>query len=136
MLGVYTLIKMEITEHKISKLEELSKDIRSLEEKDLDKSLGKINEESSSFEKSNEIPFIGSQETERDLASSKLQQELSSCGIYISGQIYSDSLWGGLDSYSGNLVHNKINETRNANRISDAEYNKLIEMLKKACHYQ
>lgn len=127
---------MEISEHKISKLEELSKDIKSLEDKDLDKSLGKINEESAPSEKSNEIAFTGSQETERDLASSKLQQELSSCGIYISGQIYSDSLWGGLDSYSGNLVRYKINEARNANRITDTEYNKLIGMLKKACHHQ
>ena len=127
---------MEITEHKTSKLEELSKDIKYLDDKDLDKSLGKIDEESISLEKSKEISFTGSQETERDLASSKLQQELSSCGIYVSGQIYSDSLWGGLDSYSGNLVHNKINEARNANRITDAEYNKLIGMLKKACHNQ
>ena len=127
---------MEITEHKTSKLEELSKDIKYLDDKDLDKSLGKIDEESISLEKSKEISFTGSQETERDLASSKLQQELSSCGIYVSGQIYSDSLWGGLDSYSGNLVHNKINEARNANRITDAEYNKLIGMLKKACHHQ
>lgn len=127
---------MEITEHKTSKLEELSKDIKYLDDKDLDKSLGKIDEESISLEKSKEISFTGSQETERDLASSKLQQELSSCGIYVSGQIYSDSLWGGLDSYSGNLVHNKINEARNANRITDAEYNKLIGMLKKACRHQ
>ena len=127
---------MEITEHKNSKLEELSKDIKYLDDKDLDKSLGKIDEESISLEKSKEISFTGSQETERDLASSKLQQELSSCGIYVSGQIYSDSLWGGLDSYSGNLVHNKINEARNANRITDAEYNKLIGMLKKACRHQ
>ena len=127
---------MEITEHKTSKLEELCKDIKYLDDKDLDKSLGKIDEESISLEKSKEISFTGSQETERDLASSKLQQELSSCGIYVSGQIYSDSLWGGLDSYSGNLVHNKINEARNANRITDAEYNKLIGMLKKACRHQ
>lgn len=129
-------MNIEIAEHKTSKLEELSKDIKSLDDKDLDKSLGKIEEEPTSLEKSKEISFTGSQETERDLASSKLQQELSSCGIYVSGQIYSDSLWGGLDSYSGNLVHNKINEARNANRITDAEYNKLIGMLKKACHHQ
>ena len=67
---------MEITEHKTSKLEELSKDIKYLDDKDLDKSLGKIDEESISLEKSKEISFTGSQETERDLASSKLQQEL------------------------------------------------------------
>lgn len=127
---------MEIKEHNTSKLEELSKELKPLEEKDLDKSLGKPSEDFSPIEKTDEISFTGNQETERDLASSKLQQELSSCGIYISGQIYSDSLWGGLDNYSGNLVHNKINEARNANRISDAEYNKLIGMLKKACHHQ
>ena len=125
---------MEITEHKTSKLEELSKDIKSLENKYLDKSLGRNDEDPSSFEKAKEISFTGSQE--RDLASSKLQQELSSCGIYVSGQIYSDSLWGGLDNYSGKLVHNNINEARNSNRITDAEYNKLIGMLKKACHHQ
>ena len=127
---------MEITEHKASKLEELSKDIKSLDDKDLDKSLGRTDEEPSSFEKTKEVSFTGSQETERDLSSSKLQQELSSCGIYVSGQIYSDSLWGGLDNYSGKLVHNKINEARNSNRITDAEYNKLIGMLKKACRHQ
>ena len=127
---------MEIKEHNTSKLEELSNELKPLEDKDLDKSLGKTNEDSSPIEKSNKISFTSSQETERDLASSKLQQELSSYGIYISGQIYSDSLWGGLDNYSGNLVHNKINEARNANRITDAEYNKLIGMLKKACHHQ
>ena len=112
---------MEITEHKTSKLEELSKDIKSLEDKYLDKSLGRNDEDPSSFEKTKEISFTSSQETERDLASSKLQQELSSCGIYVSGQIYSDSLWGGLDNYSGKLVHNNINEARNSNRITDAE---------------
>ena len=127
---------MEINEYKTSKLEELSKDIKSLEDKYLDKSLGRNDEDPSSFEKAKEISFTGSQETERDLASSKLQQELSSCGIYVSGQIYSDSLWGGLNNYSGKLVHDKINEARNANRITDAEYNKLIGMLKKACHHQ
>ena len=78
---------MEINEYKTSKLEELSKDIKSLEDKDLDKSLGRNDEDPSSFEKAKEISFTGSQETERDLASSKLQQELSSCGIYVSGQI-------------------------------------------------
>ena len=36
---------MEITEHKASKLEELSKDIKSLEDKDFDKSLGRNDEE-------------------------------------------------------------------------------------------
>ena len=127
---------MEINEYKTSKLEELSKDIKSLEDKDLDKSLGRNDEEPSSCEKTNEISFTGTQETERDLASSKLQQELSSCGIYVSGQIYSDSLWGGLNNYSGKLVHDKINEARNANRITDEEYNKLIGMLKKACRHQ
>ena len=127
---------MEINEYKTSKLEELSKDIKSLEDKDFDKSLGRNDEDPSSFEKTKEISFTGTQETERDLASSKLQQELSSCGIYVSGQIYSDSLWGGLNNYSGKLVHDKINEARNANRITDEEYNKLIGMLKKACRHQ
>ena len=127
---------MEINEYKTSKLEELSKDIKSLEDKYLDKSLGRNDEDPSSFEKTKEISFTSSQETERDLASSKLQQELSSCGIYVSGQIYSDSLWGGLNNYSGKLVHDKINEARNANRITDEEYNKLIGMLKKACRHQ
>ena len=61
-------MNMEITEHKPSKLQKLSKKIRPLEDKDLDKSLGKIDEASSPFEKSNEISFIGSQKTERDLA--------------------------------------------------------------------
>ena len=60
---------MEINEYKTSKLEELSKDIKSLEDKDLDKSLGRNDEEPSSFEKTKEISFTGTQETERDLAS-------------------------------------------------------------------
>lgn len=127
---------MEIVEQKTSKLEELSKAIESLEDHELDSSLGRREKEPSSVETTKEISFTGRQETERDLAASKLQKELSSCGIYVSGQIYSDSLWGGLDNYSGKLVHNKINEARNANRITDTEYNKLIGMLKKACHHQ
>ncbi|MDY4851674.1 MAG: hypothetical protein SO188_02335 [Prevotella sp.] len=36
---------MEINEYKTSKLEELSKDIKSLEDKDFDKSLGRNDEE-------------------------------------------------------------------------------------------
>lgn len=127
---------MELHEHKTSKLEELSKDLKSLEDKDLDRSLGKPYVESTSFEESDKISFQGSQQTERDLASSQLQQELSSCGIYVSGQIYSDSLWGGLNNYSGKLVHDKINEARNANRITDTEYKKLIGLLKQACYHQ
>ena len=59
-------MNMEITEHKTSKLEELSKELKPLEDKDLDKSLGKTNEDDSPFEKSNEISFTGSQETGRD----------------------------------------------------------------------
>lgn len=127
---------MELTEHKASKLNELSKNIKSLDDRDLDKSLDMTNNDSFSLEKSNEISFTGRQETERDLASSKLQQELSSCGIYISGQIYSDNVWGGLNNYSGKLVHDKINEARNANSITDVEYKKLIGLLKKACYHQ
>lgn len=129
-------MEMEIIGNKNSKLEELSKEVELLNDEELDKSLGKIDKDLPSQDMSHEIPFTGSLETERDLASSKLQHELSSCGIYISGQIYSDHLWGGLDSYSGNLIHDKINEARNANNITDAEYNKLIGMLKKACHHQ
>lgn len=60
---------MEITEHKTSKLEELSKDVKSLVDKNLDKYLERTDEEPSSFEKAKEISFTGSQETERDLAS-------------------------------------------------------------------
>ena len=127
---------MELTGHKASKLGELSKNIKSLDDRDLDKSLCVTDNETFSIEKSNEISFTGSQETERDLASSKLQQELSSCGIYISGQIYSDNVWGGLNNYSGNLVRDKINEARNTNSITDAEYKKLIVLLKKACYHQ
>lgn len=127
---------MELTGHKASKLGELSKNIKSLDDRDLDKSLCMTDNETFSIEKSNEISFTGSQETERDLASSKLQQELSSCGIYISGQIYSDNVWGGLNNYSGNLVRDKINEARNTNSITDAEYKKLIVLLKKACYHQ
>ncbi len=127
---------MELTEHKASKLEELSKKLKSLDDRYLDKSLCMTDYDSFSIEKSNEISFTGSQETERDLASSKLQQELSSCGIYISGQIYSNNVWGGLNSYSGKLVHDKINEARNANSITDAEYKKLIGLLNKAFYHQ
>lgn len=127
---------MEITEHKNSSLIDLAKKVEPLGDKELDQSLGKIKNQTLSQEIPREVSFTGYQETERDLASSKLQQELSSCGIYVSGQINSDRLWGGLNRYSGNLVHDKINEARNANRITDAEYNKLIEMLKKACYYQ
>ena len=51
-------MNMEITEHKSSKLEELSKEIRPLEDKDLDKSLGKIDEASSPFEKSKSFVIL------------------------------------------------------------------------------
>lgn len=127
---------MEIREHKTSKLEELSKDSKLLEGQDLDKSLGKPYVESSSFEKSDEISFGGNEQTERDLASSELQNELSSCGIYVRGQIYSDKTWGGLNYYSGELVHDKINAARNADHITDEKYKNLMALLKKACYYQ
>lgn len=129
---------MELKENNISVLEKLSGKEKLLSENELNKSLSRNLKESSTCvgEEADGISFMGSQETQRDLDSSKLQTELSSCGIYISGSIYSDRLWGGLDAYSGRLVHDKINEARNSNRITDSQYEKLISMLKKACYHQ
>lgn len=124
---------MEIKEHRDERLEKLLKNSPMAEQSELDKSLGKF--ENTEFQKSNDVSFKGRIETERDIASSKLQDELRSAHIY-PGKLYSDKLWGGLDSYSGNLVHNALNDARNNNRITDSEYKDLMAQLKKACHHQ
>lgn len=124
---------MEINEHRNEQLEKLLKDFPMLEECELDKSLGKI--ENIKHQKSDDVSFKGRMETERDIESSKLQDELRNAHIY-PGELYSDKLWGGLDSFSGDLVHNALNEARNSNRITDSEYKNLMAQLKKACHHQ
>ena len=128
---------MEIFDKHISKLESLSEGAEIIDSSVLDKKKKKKDISLTSNDiVNNAINFTGSAETQRYLASSKLQAELKSCGIYVSGAIYSDKLWGGLDSYSGRMIHDKINDARNADRITDSQYQKLISMLKQACHYQ
>lgn len=71
----------------------------------------------------------------RNLAKSTLITKLSANHIYTSS-LYTDSLWGGLDSYSGDRVYDAINDARDNNRITDSVYKDLIALLKKACHTQ
>jgi hypothetical protein len=71
----------------------------------------------------------------RNVAKSTLISKLSTYHIYTSS-LYTDRLWGGLDSYSGDIVYDAINDARNNQSISDSVYNELIALLKKACHSQ
>ena len=71
----------------------------------------------------------------RNLAKSTLISKLNSNHIYTSS-LYTDRLWGGLDSYSGDKVYDAINDARDNQRISSSVYNELMALLKKACHSQ
>ena len=71
----------------------------------------------------------------RNAAKSTLISKLSSNHIYTSS-LYTDRLWGGLDSYSGDKVYDAINDARDNQRISSSVYNELMALLKKACHSQ
>ena len=71
----------------------------------------------------------------RNAAKSALISKLSSNHIYTSS-LYTDRLWGGLDSYSGDKVYNAINDARDNQKISASVYNELMTLLKKACHSQ
>ncbi|MBQ0142556.1 MAG: hypothetical protein KBT06_07145 [Prevotellaceae bacterium] len=71
----------------------------------------------------------------RNLAKSTLITKLGSNHIYTS-TLYTDNIWGGLDSYSGKIVYEAINDARDNNRISDSVFRELIALLKKACHSQ
>ena len=80
------------------------------------------------------ISFEGVNDS-RDIAKSELLSELSSNHIY-PGTVYTDNLWGGLDSFSGNRVRDAINRARDNGSISDSTYKHLIDKLKQACHHQ
>lgn len=71
----------------------------------------------------------------RNVAKSTLISKLSSNHIYTSS-LYTDRIWGGLDTYSGNKVYNAINDARDHHNISASVYNELMALLKKACHSQ
>ena len=71
----------------------------------------------------------------RNVAKSTLISKLNSNHIYTSS-LYTDRLWGGLDSYSGDKVYDAINDARDHQRISASVYNELMALLKKACHSQ
>lgn len=71
----------------------------------------------------------------RNMAKSTLITKLGTFHIY-PGYLTTDSLWGGLDSYSGDKVYDAINNARDHNNISDSVYRELIALLKKACHTQ
>ena len=129
---------MEIAEHKTSNLEELSKEYKLIDDKVLDRSLAKSEDDSPLVEKSNEISFKGYNETQRDLASSKLQEELKDVHIY-PGKLYSDKLWGGLDLYSGNLVHNALNDANpkiDKVTLSDFDSSVIISKLQGRVKYE
>ena len=71
----------------------------------------------------------------RNMAKSTLLSKLSTNHIYTSN-LYTDKLWGGLDSYSGDKVYDAINSARDSNKISDSVYRELTALLKKVCHSQ
>ncbi|MCQ2273568.1 MAG: hypothetical protein MJZ86_02110 [Bacteroidales bacterium] len=83
-----------------------------------------------------EISFEASPDVDaRNAAKSNLIDKLQSDYIYTSN-LYTDNLWGGLDYDSGKKVYDAINKARDCNNISGDEYNKLVALLKKACHTQ
>ena len=71
----------------------------------------------------------------RNLAKSALITKLSANHIYTTN-LATDTLWGGLDDYSGDKVYDAINDTRVQGRITDSVYRDLIKLLKQACHTQ
>ena len=71
----------------------------------------------------------------RNLAKSTLITKLNANHIN-TYKLYTDNLWGGLDSYSGHQVYDAINSARDNNMISESVYKELMALLKKACHYQ
>ena len=71
----------------------------------------------------------------RNMAKSTLITKLGTYHIY-PGNLSTDSLCGGLDSYSGDKVYDAINYARDHNNISDSVYRELMTLLKKACHTQ
>ena len=91
-------------------------------------------EDGSSHSMAKSISFEGVNDS-RDIAKSELLSELSSNHIY-PGTVYTDNLWGGLDSFSGNRVRDAINRARDNGSISDSTYKHLIDKLKQACHHQ
>lgn len=83
-----------------------------------------------------DIPFGAASDVDaRNLAKSTLISKLNSSHVS-TGNLYTDRLWGGLDSYSGNKVYDAINSARDNNRISESMYRELVSLLKKACQYQ
>ena len=91
-------------------------------------------EDGSGHSMAKSISFEGANDT-RDIAKSELLSELSSNYIY-PGTVYTDNLWGGLDSFSGNRVRDAINQARDNGSISDSTYKHLMAQLKRACHHQ
>lgn len=83
------------------------------------------------------ISFKGGNYTnaERDSAKSKLKDQLDSDFIY-DGNLYQDSIWGGLDNWSGEQVYQAINRARNNGKISDSKFHELISLLGIACKHQ
>lgn len=71
----------------------------------------------------------------RNLAKSALITKLSANHIYTTN-LATDTLWGGLDDYSGDKVYDAINDARVQGRITDSVYRDLIKLLKRACHTQ
>lgn len=83
-----------------------------------------------------EISFGASPDVDaRNLAKSALITKLGNNHIYTSS-LYTDNVWGGLDSYSGNKVYDALNDARDSNKISDYVFRELMTLLKKACHSQ
>ena len=82
------------------------------------------------------ISFQGYQENSRDISASELQNKLSYHRIYYPGSLSSDNTFGGWDRYTGQKIHDAIQNARNSGIITDDIYKELMRELKKACYYQ
>lgn len=85
---------------------------------------------------SSSISFQGYQEDARNIAASELQNKLNTYHIYYPGTLSSDSTFGGWDRYTGQKIHDAIQNARNSGAISDTIYKELMRDLKKACYFQ
>lgn len=85
---------------------------------------------------SSSISFQGCQEDARNIAASELQNKLDTYHIYYPGTLTSSDSFGGWDRYTGQKIHDAIQNARNSGTISDTLYKELIRDLKRACYYQ
>ncbi|MBR1961450.1 MAG: hypothetical protein IKA26_00655 [Alistipes sp.] len=95
-----------------------------------------LDESNDSVDNAYNVSFgASSPEDVRNLAKSTLLDKLKTNGIYVNS-IYTDKLYGGLTSYSGEQVYEAINEARDDKDITDSVYRELMSLLKKSCYYK